>query len=378
MNVVVTLLLSSSLLQPIDATEQEAEPRVLIHAPAEDEYVSGAVTILATIEGGRPDFVTFYVDGIAACRAADPPWQCTFDFGEVVREHHVRVLAEFGSGARVAASRRTRPLDLAEAADVDAVLIPVSVRKDGRFVKGLTQSDFRVREDGAPQDITFFAAEGLSLELMVTVDVSGSMEDDLVEMREAVKTLLEALRPKDEVTVAGFNTNYFIISTRESKPELRRRAIDRLAAWGGTALYDALVRSADLLQRRPGRKAIVVFTDGDDQSSRTSPAAAERRMEASDAILYVIGQGSAADSPALRDRLQRLSRVSGGRAFFTRDISELRRVFEEIVDDLANQYAIGYTPARPPDNAWRTIDVDVRGSYTVRARQGYRALKRSP
>jgi VWFA-related protein len=372
------VLLASILSLPGVAVGQDAGPRVVIHAPEEDEYVSGAVTILATVEGARPDFVTFYVDGIAACRAADPPWQCTFDFGEIVKEHHVRVLAEFRDGARVAASRRTRPLDVAEAADVDAVLIPVSVRKDGRFVKGLTQSDFRVREDGAPQDITFFAAEGMSLELMVTLDVSGSMEDDMVEMREAVKALLEALRPTDQVSVAGFNTNYFIISTRESKPDLRRRAIDRLAAWGGTALYDALVRSADLLQRRPGRKAIVVFTDGDDQSSRTSPAAAERRMESSDAILYVIGQGSAGDSPALRERLQRLSRVSGGRAFFTRDIGELRRAFEEIVDDLSNQYALGYTPARPADGAWRTIDVDVRGSYTVRAREGYRAVKRSP
>jgi VWFA-related protein len=335
------------------------------------------VTISASIEGGRPDFVTFYVDGIAACRAADPPWRCTFDFGDTVREHHVRVLAEFPGGGRAVASRRTKPLDLAEAADVDAVLIPVSVRRDGRFVKGLRQTDFQVREDGQPQEITFFASEGLSLELMVTMDVSGSMEDDMAEMREAVKAFLQALRPEDKVTVAGFNTSYFVVSTRESSMDLRRRAIDRLAAWGGTALYDALVRSADLLQRRPGRKAIVVFTDGDDQSSRTSPQSAERRMEASDAILYVIGQGSAANSAELRQRLERLARVSGGRAFFTSDVGELRRVFEEIVDDLANQYAIGYTPARPPDNAWRQIDVDVRGDYTVRARQGYRALKRS-
>jgi VWFA-related protein len=100
-------------------------------------------------------------------------------------------------------------------------------------------------------------------------------------------------------------------------------------------------------------------------------------MESSDAILYVIGQGSAGDAASLRGRLERLARVSGGRAFFTRDVSELRRVFAEIVEDLANQYAIGYTPGRPPDGAWRTIDVDVRGNYTVRAREGYRAVKRS-
>lgn len=360
----------------LSVLQNEQGPKVVIHAPTEDEFVSGAVTIIATVEGGRPDFVTFYVDGIAACRAADPPWRCTFDFGDTVREHHVRVMAEFRDGSRAAASRRTRPLDLAEVADVDAVLIPVSVRKDGRFIKGLTQSDFQVREDGKLQEITFFAAEGLALELMVTMDVSGSMDDDMPQMREAVKAFLDSTRPQDRSTLTGFNTNFFVVANREATAEIRRRAIDRVVAWGGTALYDALVRSADILQRRAGRKAIVVFTDGEDQSSRTSPDAAERRMEASDAILYVIGQGTAGQSPDLRKRLERLARISGGRAFFTSDISELRRVFDEIVEDLANQYAIGYTPERPADGAWRRIDVDVRGQYQIRARQGYRAMKR--
>jgi Ca-activated chloride channel family protein len=367
------LLLATVMLVTV---QQDPGPQVIIHAPTEDEFVSGAVTILASITGGRPDFVTFYVDGIAACRAADPPWRCTFDFGDTVREHHVRVLAEFRDGRRVAASMRTRPLDLAEVADVDAVLIPVSVRKDGRFIKGLTQDAFQVREDGKPQQITFFAAEGLSLELMVTMDVSGSMDDDMPQMREAVKAFLDSTRPNDRSTLTGFNTNFFVVANREATPEVRRRAIDRVVAWGGTALYDALVRSADMLQRRPGRKAIVVFTDGEDQSSRTSPDAAERRMEASDAILYVIGQGTAGSSGDLRRRLERLARISGGRAFFTTDISELKRVFGEIIEDLANQYAIGYTPERPADGAWRRIDVDVRGNYEVRARQGYRAVKR--
>jgi Ca-activated chloride channel homolog len=358
------------------AAAGQAAPRVVIQSPAEDEYVSGVVTIQAAVEGAQPDFVTFYVDGVARCRLGAPPWICRFDAGDVVREHHVRVAADLPGGGRLTASRRTKAIDYAEAAEVESVLIPVSVRKDGRFVKGLRQEDFRVREDGKPQPITFFAAEGLSLELVVTMDVSGSMDGDMPAMREAVKAFLRALRPEDRVTVAGFNTALFIVSGREANETSRFRAIDRLNAWGRTALYDALVRSADLIQRRPGRKAIIVFTDGDDQSSRTSAEAAERRMQSSDAILYVIGQGQAGRSADLRARLQRLARASGGRSFFTNDVSELRLAFDEIVEDLASQYAIAYVPPRPPDDEWRRIEVDVRGPYDVRARQGYRAVRR--
>jgi VWFA-related protein len=350
---------------------------LFILSPREQDYVSGAVTISATVQNGRVSSMVFYVDGRVACRMGEPPWQCRFDAGDTVREHHIRVVAELVGGGRLTVSRRTKSIDYAEAADVDAVIVPVTVRRDGRFVKGLTREDFTVREDGRVQPITMFAPEGLALEMIVTMDVSGSMEDDMPEMRQAVKALLKSLRAQDRAVVAGFNTSFFVVSGREAAEESRRRSVDRLAAWGGTALYDALVRSADLLQRRTGRKAIIVFTDGDDQSSRTSAEAAERRMESSDAVLYVIGQGHSTRTPALRDRLQRLARVSGGRAFFTEDITQLTKVFDEIVEDLANQYAIWYSPERPADNTWRRIDVDVRTKGDVRARQGYRAVRKS-
>ncbi|HSL22037.1 MAG TPA: VWA domain-containing protein [Vicinamibacterales bacterium] len=354
------------------------ESKLLILSPGEDDFVSGAVTIVATVTGGTATYMTFYADGRVACRLGEPPWQCRFDAGEVVKEHHIRIVAELTSGTRLTAARRTKAIDYAEAAEVDAVIVPVTVRRGGRFVRGLRSEDFSIREDGRPQQITMFAPEGLALELAITMDVSGSMDDDMPEMREAVKALLTSLRPQDKSIVAAFNTSFFIVSAREASEQSRRRAVDRLASWGGTALYDALVRSADLLQKRPGRKAIIVFTDGDDQSSRTSAESAERRMESSDAVLYVIGQGHSARTTALRNRLTRLAEISGGRAFFTGDITELRKVFDEIVEDLANQYALWYSSDRPADNSWRRIDVAVRSKGTVRARQGYRAVRTTP
>ena len=365
-----------ALLLAIGAAAQSTAPQLSIVTPAETDYVSGPIMIVAHVTGGSPTSVVFYADGRVACRVFVPPWQCGWDAGDTVVEHSLRVVAELEGGKRLVATRRTKALDYAEAADVDAVLVPVSVRRDGRFVKGLKRDDFRVKEDGKPQAITFFAAEGLSLEVLVAMDVSGSMADDMVEMRAAVRDFLSSLRPQDRSIVAGFNTAFFVVSNRDAAPDARLRAIDRLAAWGGTAAFDALVRSADMLQRRPGRKAIVLFSDGDDNTSRTSMDAAIRRMESSDAILYAIAQGHAMRTPRLRSVLERLARISGGRAFFTNDITELKRVFADIVEDLANQYAIGYTPERPPDSAWRKIEIEVRGKYDVRARQGYRPYRR--
>lgn len=373
----VTVARYVSLAVFLGLLQQPESAKLIIYAPGPDDYVSGAVTIVAGVEGGTATAMTFYVDGIVMCRLGVPPWQCLFDAGEVVREHHIRVVAEVAKGARLTASRRTKPIDYAEAADVDAVIVPVTVRRDGKFVRGLKQEDFSIAEDGRPQTITMFAPEGLALEMIVTMDVSGSMDDDMPEMREAVKALLAAMRPQDRATVAAFNTSFFVVSGRESNVDVRGRAVDRLAAWGGTALYDALVRSADMLQKRTGRKAIIVFTDGDDQSSRTSAQSAERRMETSDAVLYVIGQGHAGRTSALKSRLERLARVSGGRAFFTSNITELKTVFDEIIEDLANQYALWYTSDREADNTWRRIDVKVRARGEVRARQGYRAVKRT-
>ncbi len=352
-------------------------PKLLILSPTDDDYVSGVVTIYATVYEGTATYMTFYVDGRPACRMGYAPWQCRFDAGDVVTEHHIRVVAELSDGARLTAARRTKAIEYAEAADVDAVIVPVTVRHEGQFVRGLTREDFTVKEDGRRQQVTMFAPEGLSLELILTMDVSGSMDDDMPEMRAAVKALLQALRPQDRSMIAAFNTSFFVVSARDASEDSRRRAVDRLAAWGGTALYDALVRSADLLQKRTGRKAIIVFTDGDDQSSRTSVESAERRMETSDAVLYVIGQGHAARTASLRQRLERLARVSGGRAFFNDNITELKKTFDLIVEDLANQYAIWYTSDRAADNSWRRIDVQVRAKGDVRARQGYRAVRKA-
>ena len=160
-------------------------------------------------------------------------------------------------------------------------------------------------------------------------------------MKLAVKKFLSALRPADRVTLVGFNDNVFTLARPTADSPRASSAVDRLAPWGGTALYDVVVKAIDQLGRQTGRRALVVFTDGEDLNSRVPDEAAEQRLEASDAVLYPIGQGRAPKLEALKQVLERLAQKSGGRAFFE-DLDELDAVFARIVEELSNQYLLGY------------------------------------
>ena len=128
-----------------------------------------------------------------------------------------------------------------------------------------------------------------------------------------------------------------------------------------------------MLGRQVGRKALVVFTDGEDQGSHATMADVEQRLQASDVTLYMIGQGRGVTLEPLKKIMERLSTPTGGRALFTDSIDELRGAFTDLLDELSNQYLLGYAPTNTArDDTWRRISVDVDGHHDIRARQGYR------
>ncbi len=289
----------------------------------------------------------------------------------------LRAVATLPGGRRIARSIRTKGVAYTESVDVDVVQVTATVTDDdGHFVRGLKRQDFRLSEDNVPQALTTFLAENVPLELIVAVDVSGSMTDAMPKVKESVKRFLTAIRPTDRVTVLGFNDNVFTLARPTVDLAGRLKAIDRLAPWGGTALYDVIVQAFDLLGKQTGRRALVVFTDGEDLNSRVPIEVAERRLEASDAVLYPIGQGRAPKLVSLRTVLERLARKSGGRAFFGDSVDKLDAAFSEILEELSNQYLLGYVPQDlRRDGRWRTLKVELPGKkFHVRARQGYRAV----
>ena len=369
-------LLAATAAVCLSAQAPSPGPQLALVAPEDKGYISGQTMLRAELN--PPDAalaVTFFVDGRQLCVVTAPPFECDWDAGRSVGAHQIRVVATLVAGGRVVQTIRTKGLGYSDNVDVDVVQVTVTVTDGrGRFVQGLPRSSFHVSEDGHPQTISHFTAENLPLELIVAVDISGSMTPAMPQLKRAVREFLGAVPSGNQVTLMGFNDTVFTLTRKTTSPADRMKAVDRLAPWGSTALYDVIVRAVDMLGRQPGRKAIVVFTDGEDQGSHTTLADAERRLQASDVTLYMIGQGRGVTRDYLKTIMERLATPTGGRALFTDSVAQLRDAFADLLDELSNQYLLGYPrPDVPRDGTWRRIEVEVDGHSEVRARQGYRA-----
>lgn len=359
-------------------TAARPSPRVQIQSPDATQFVSGPTPIRATVQ---PDAgvaaVTFFVDGRQVCEFGAAPFECEWDAGRDVVAHQVRVVATLDGGGRVVRTIRTKGLAYADKVEVDAVQVTVTVTDGkGKFVAGIPQDAFRIYEDGQLQSIGYFASEDVPLELVVAVDISGSMTAAMPRLKRTVRNFLQAVPTGNQVTLLGFNDSVFTLTRRSTDPAERVRAVDRLAPWGATALYDVIVRGIEMLGRQTGRRALVVFSDGEDQGSHVTLEDVERRLQASDVTLYMIGQGRGVTHDYLRKLMQRLTAPTGGRVFTTDNIDALQGAFEELLDELSNQYLIGYQPTYAiRDDAWHEIKVEIDGQpLAIRARQGYRAM----
>src|SRR6185503_4486123 len=268
----LSLLLAGTLAFMASAQEPASRPQVQILSPEADTYLSGPVTLAASIEPpSAAANVTFSVDGRPVCTMERPPFECEWDAGSNVTSRQVRLVIALAGGGRIVRTVRTKGLQFAEKVDVDAVQVTVTVTDEaGQFVPDLPRSAFRVFEDGRRQTISYFTSQDVPLELVVAVDISGSMAPAMLKLKAAVRGLLAAVTEKYQVTLLGFNDSIFALARKATDPAERVRAVDRLAPWGATALYDAILRGGAMIGRQVGRKAIVVFTDGEDQGSHVA------------------------------------------------------------------------------------------------------------
>jgi len=351
-------------------------PSIAFDEPTDESYLTGPTTLRAVVNPAATvvSRVDFFVDGVRVCQAGRRPFECAWDAGAAVKERVVRAVAVLPSGERLAATVRTRALPVVtESTGVDVVLVPFVVTDDRRrFVKGLQRSEFRVLEDEVAQNVSYFEAEEVPLEIVVAIDISGSMTKSMPQLKQALKRFVQAFKPTDRATLIGFNHQVYVLRQRETDRTALTSSIDGLNAAGGTALYDAILTSLDLLGPEVQRRAVLVFSDGDDQSSLTSSEPVERRVRSSDAVAYFITMGGSSDS---RRVLTRIAEISGGRTFSIGGIGELDEALDVVREELENQYLIGYTPRNTTrDGAYRRIRVVAsQQRHQIRARQGYRA-----
>jgi Ca-activated chloride channel homolog len=352
-----------------------------IVAPRAGDYVSDRVRIEARVEpaerAGEVVTYVFYADGREVCRVdGGRPPVCTWDAGAVVRAHQLRVVATLPDGRRLVATRRTAALDVAERTAVRVVQVPAVVTdRSGTFVRGLQRDAFALTEDGVPQAIEHFSSEEAPLELLLALDVSASMAEALPALKRAVGEFVRRLPPSATVSLVAFNDDVFPIGQPADAVERRLAILGNLQAFGGTALFDVMLRGFDELSRGSGRRALVVFTDGDDSSSRATRHQVRLAAEASDVALYFVALGRGQEVDRLLEGMDALATLSGGRVVRARDTAQLGERFGDVLAELAHQYLIGYSPTNAKtDGQWRKIEVRLRRpDLRIRARLGYRA-----
>jgi VWFA-related protein len=268
--------------------------------------------------------------------------------------------------------------------DVDLVNVYFTVcNKKGRLIPHLGPENFAVYEDESRQVITHFSREtDLPLTLALLIDTSGSIRYKLnFEQAAAIDFLNSTLRQgRDNAAVYTFDSTVDLRQDFTDSPELLASAIQRTRSGGGTRLYDALnVLLKGPLSTHAGRRGIILLTDGDDNSSRTTPSEVLEAAQRGNVTIYAISVNSFGlrpqDSPRTDGVLERFATETGGKAFFPEGLKELPDYFRIISNELRSQYTIGYRSTNPSrDGTFRKLRIEAKeGHYSVHSRTGYYA-----
>ncbi len=296
----------------------------------------------------------------------------------------------------------------------------------GRFVPGLRQEDFQVYEDDQPVQVTHFSAERVPVSLGIALDTSGSMAGEKLQEAESAldRFLYDLLDRNDEIFLYRFSNDPQLLQGWTTDRQLLTRALGRITANGGTAMYDAVAEAIPLAQQGQNvKKALVLISDGNDTASRTTVRDLKRMIRESEVLVYAVGIDGESEQPVYRqpprapphmpipfpfppgrrggrfpqifgpragggsqggwsrrmndDRvneaaLRELTDDSGGRTEIIRDPRDLNPATASIADELSKQYYLGYPSPGKKDGRWHSIRVEVRGgNYHVRARRGY-------
>ena len=268
--------------------------------------------------------------------------------------------------------------------NVDEVVLHATVVDDHqRLVTNLDRDAFAVFEDGTLQQITSFRHEDIPVDVGIVIDDSGSMRDKRSAVNQAAINLVRASNPQDEVFVVNFSEEYWLDQDFTSSIPKLQEALENIDSRGGTALYDAVIASADqLLKGKLDKKVLLVVTDGEDNASRNNLEQTIRRLqEMNSPTVYTIGLLGDDHPHRAKRALERLAAETGGVSFFPKNLSQVDAITREIAHDIRNQYTIGYKPAKPQgDGSFRAVHVTAKAhgysKLEVRTRSGYYATPR--
>src|SRR6266481_4516811 len=275
--------------------------------------------------------------------------------------------------------------------NVDLALVNVTVTDPyNRIVTGLEADNFRIFEDKIEQEVVNFSSEDVPISIGVILDLSGSMANKLDKAKEATFQFLKGANPQDEVFLVGFNEHAEVLSPFTNNVESLQARLLSASAKGRTALLDAIYLGLSQMQgAQYGKRALLIISDGGDNSSRFSERDIKRRLREADTQLYSIGiferfeyrnrTPEELNGPSL---LSEITELSGGRSFTVENQNDLPDIAAKIGTELRNQYVLGYRPSNKAHDArWRKIKIKLRTPkglppLTAYSKTGYYAPSR--
>jgi Ca-activated chloride channel family protein len=381
----VHIALLATAAQPVEVT---------ITSPPAGYAAFGQVTVAAEVKAGEPvRKVVFFVDERQVGAVTVRPFSVVANLGQDNVEHHFRVVAHLASGASGEATLVTPRIAVDQEVRFDLQQLYVSARMGEERVLDLKREEFEVFDGGEDQEITAFARGDIPFTAVVLLDSSLSMQGErLTAALSGAQAFIAGMRPLDEVKLVVYCDHTIKTTPFTSVPDVLVAGLSGIAAHGGTTLSDHLFLALKLLEERQGRRVVVVLSDGIDSHSALSMPEVLFKARQSQALIYWIrlqdepGGQNADDKVSLfsawrdkdwyREHLRLLRRgveESGGTITSVRKLDEIRPAFHGILEELREQYVLGYYPKDlQHDGRWRKVKVKVgRSGVRLLAREGY-------
>jgi VWFA-related protein len=267
-------------------------------------------------------------------------------------------------------------------ADTKEVTLYVSVLdREGKMIPDILRSNFKVTENAVEQELKLFRREDVPVSMCLLIDSSGSMKDKYTRVIAAAVALIRASNKDDEICFVNFNDLYYKDQSFTNDTAKLEEAMERIDNHGGTAMRDALSATVDYVKAegKHDKKVIVMVTDGNDNSSsKTTLEDLLKTVRDAEVLVYSIGllsEEERGEARKAKRALDNLAEVSGGFAYYPKDLAEVEDITPQIAHEIRNQYILAYTPLGSMDGSYRRLKVEVKGvrGSTVRHRAGYYA-----